>query len=67
MEDIEQGLSQSERIALAQKAYREFYARCFWHLRPDLELDERHLEIIARGLRRYGGKQGFALASTICP
>ena len=28
----------AEKLALAQAAFREFHARCFWYMRPDAEI-----------------------------
>jgi len=53
------------RIELAQRLYREFYAACFWHLKPDLVVSEEVLPIILRGLRLHGGRRGFLAAAQL--
>lgn len=56
-----------ERLRLAREAYRHYYIRCFWFLRPDLEIGEVDLPEIARNLRLNGGREGWFLAARICP
>lgn len=62
----ERSLDEDERLQLAREAYREFYAECFWYLRPDLPIDAAAIPEIARGLRRHGGRRGFLLAARLC-
>lgn len=62
----EKDLNEAERLQLAREAYREFYAECFWYLRPDLSIDAAAVPEIARGLRRHGGRRGFLLAARLC-
>ena len=58
--------SEAERLQLAAQAFKEFYAECFWYLRPDLPIDAAAIPEIARGLRRHGGRRGFLLAARLC-
>lgn len=53
------------RLDLAQRLYREFHTRCFWHCRPDLEITEELLPFVAQGLRANGGHRGFKLAALL--
>jgi hypothetical protein len=48
----------AERLELANQLFREYYAACFWHLRPDLTVTEELLPQIVKGLRTYGGRRG---------
>jgi len=57
-------LSDAEKLLLAQQAFREFHAKCFWYLRKDLPITPADLSEIARGLRQNGGRRGFQLAET---
>jgi hypothetical protein len=50
------------RIDLARRLYREFYAACFWHLKPDLVVMEETIPVIVRGLRAHGGRRGLLAA-----
>ncbi len=56
----------AERLALARKAFLQFRTRCFWFLRPDLEVTPAHLPLNIRGLRLNGGHAGVALAARLC-
>jgi hypothetical protein len=53
------------RIELARRLFREFYATCFWHLRPDLVVTEEMIPVLLRGLRTHGGRRGFLAASQL--
>ncbi len=55
----------SKRLELAQQFFKEYYASCFWHLRPDLVVTEAMLPIIIRGLRTHGGKKGVQAAALL--
>jgi len=56
-----------ERLNLANRLYREFYAQCFWHCPPDLVITEELLPLVVKGLRTYGGRRGFLLAEELQP
>jgi hypothetical protein len=43
------------RLELARKAFREFYAQCFWSYREDAEITEQKIAFVIRGLREHGG------------
>ena len=49
-----------------RRAFREFYARCFWYLRPDVALTLDDLPEVVRGLRANGGREGFRRAARLC-
>jgi len=55
----------AERLALANRLYREFRALCFWHCRPDLVITEERIPLVAKGLRDYGGRRGFMLSALL--
>jgi hypothetical protein len=59
------------RLELARRLDREFYAVCFWHLKPDLVATEETIPVIVRGLRIHGGRRGLMAAaeasSESCP
>jgi hypothetical protein len=54
------------RVELARRAFREFYARCFWSYREDLEITEEWIPFVIRGLRQHGGMKGYRAASELC-
>jgi hypothetical protein len=55
----------SKRLQLAQQFFKEYYASCFWHLRPDLIVTEAMIPIIVKGLRTHGGKKGVQAAALL--
>lgn len=58
-------LRREERLELARKAYKEFYAQCFWSYREDLEVTEELIPFIIRGLRRNGGHAGYRVVARL--
>jgi len=57
----------TERLELANKLYREYHTRCFWHCPRELEITEELLPLVVKGLRTHGGRRGFILASKLLP
>ena len=57
----------SERLELANQLYREYHTRCFWHCPRDLDITEDLIPFVIKGLRAYGGRRGFILASKLLP
>ena len=53
------------RLALAQELYRQYYASCFWHMKPDLTVTETMIPLIARGLCAHGGRSGMLAAAKL--
>ena len=53
-------------IALAQKAYRDFFAQCFWSSNPDHVVTEDDLPWIMRNLRENGGHRGYRIVAELC-
>jgi hypothetical protein len=61
-----QQLDRDSRLALAQRAYREFRIQCFWSYRPDLVITEDKIPFVIRGLRKYGGHKGYRIVAELC-
>ena len=55
-----------EKLALAQQAFREFHTRCFWFMRPDVEIVAEEVPYICERLRSDGGRRGFFIAAELC-
>ena len=72
MNETEQPLPASDtaarqrRLDLAQKAFKEFYAQCFWSYREDAEITEEKIPFVIRGLREHGGLAGYRIAAELC-
>jgi len=56
-----------ERLELANRLYREFHTRCFWHSPHGLVITEDLIPFVVKGLRTHGGHRGFQLAGTLQP
>ena len=54
------------RLELARKAFKEFYAQCFWSYREDAEITEQKIPFVIRGLREHGGLAGYQIAAELC-
>jgi hypothetical protein len=54
------------RLELARKAFKEFYAQCFWSYREDVEITEEKIPFVIRGLREHGGLAGYRTAAELC-
>jgi len=50
--DIETPMTMPEKLALAQRAFREFHARCFWFMRENAQITEQEIPYICERLRR---------------
>jgi hypothetical protein len=72
MNETQQFLSASDtaarqrRLELARKAFKEFYAQCFWSYREDAEITEGDIPWVLRELRLNGGHRGYRVAGEIC-
>lgn len=55
-----------EKLALAQRAFQEFHARCFWFMRADATILAEDVPYICERLRADGGRRGFQIAAEIC-
>ena len=53
------------KVELAQQLYRQYYARCFWHMKPDLQITESMIYLVVKGLRHNGGREGFLEAARL--
>ena len=70
MDETDQSLrdtaARQRRLELAKKAFREFYAQCFWSYREDTEITEDIIVFVIRGLREHGGLAGYRIAAQLC-
>ena len=58
-------LPADERLEFANRLYREYHARCFWHSPRDLVISEDLIPLVIKGLRKHGGRRGFILAGQL--
>ena len=59
-------MERAERLKLAQQAFRDFFAQCFWSSDPNLIITEELIPFVVRGLRYYGGHKGYQIAAELC-
>ena len=59
--------SERVRVREARRAFRKFYATCFWSYRPELEIGLNDVEWVAETLRRNGNLEAWRVASRLCP
>jgi hypothetical protein len=52
-------------VELARELFKEYYASCFWHLKPDLVITEAMIPVVIKGVRANGGRQGFLAAAKL--
>ena len=57
---------QQRRLDLARRAFKQFYAQCFWSYREDMEITEEKIPLIIRGLCAEGGLAGYRVAAELC-
>jgi hypothetical protein len=55
----------ARRLALARKAYRDFYAQCFWSYREVAEITDEKIPFVVRRLREHGGHAGYRIAAQL--
>jgi hypothetical protein len=53
------------RLELASVLFHEFYASCFWHMKPELIITEELIPLIIKGLRTHGGRRGLLSAARL--
>jgi hypothetical protein len=54
------------RVREARRAYRRFYARCFWSYAPDLRITAADVPWVAEQLRRHGDREAWRVAARLC-
>jgi hypothetical protein len=58
--------ARQRRLELARKAFKDFYAQCFWSYRPEAEITEDDIPWVVRELRHNGGHRGYHVVGEIC-
>lgn len=58
--------TRQRRVELARKAFKDFYAQCFWSYRQDAVINEADIPWVIRELRHYGGAKGYRAVAEIC-
>jgi len=50
----------------ARRAYRKFYAQCFWSYAPTLKIAAKDVPWVAEQLRKHGGWEAWEAAAKLC-
>ncbi len=58
--------ARQRRLQLARRAFKEFYAQCFWSSDPDHQVVEADLPWIICNLRANGGHRGYRIVAELC-
>lgn len=64
---LDRRMREQRILGQASLLFQQYHARCFWHLKKDLEITSKLIPIVQNGLRKYGGLEGLRLASQIDP
>jgi len=54
------------RLREARRAFRRFYARCFWSYDPDYVLTLDDIEWVAKQLMKNGGREAWEVGAKLC-
>ncbi len=54
------------RVRDARRAYRDFYATCFWSFDPNLVISADRVPWVAAQLRQNGGMAAWRVAARLC-
>ena len=57
---------QMVRVREARRAFREFYALCFWSFDPDYVVRSEDIPWVAERLMTYGGRAGWERGAKLC-
>ncbi|MBL4635434.1 MAG: hypothetical protein JKY56_16355 [Kofleriaceae bacterium] len=55
------------KVREARRAFRSFYASCFWSFDPQYKITIRDLPWVATQLKTYGGRRGWEIGHSLCP
>lgn len=54
------------RVREARRAFRRFYAECFWSYRPDLVIGREDVAWVADQLMRHGAREAWLTGARLC-
>ncbi|MCZ8205994.1 hypothetical protein [Gemmatimonas sp.] len=54
------------RVREARRAFRTYYASCFWSYRPDLIITRDDVAWVAEQLRKHGDRAAWLMAAKLC-
>ncbi len=54
------------RVREARRAYRNFYAQCFWSFDPAYVIGSTDVAWVADQLQKHGGRAAWEVATKLC-
>lgn len=54
------------RVREARRAFRRFYADCFWSYRPDLVIGRDDVAWVAEQLMKHGTREAWLAGARLC-
>ena len=54
------------RVREARRAFRRFYANCFWSYRPDLVIGTDDVAWVAEQLMKHGTREAWLVGARLC-
>ena len=54
------------RVREARRAFRRFYADCFWSYRPDLVVGREDVAWVAEQLMKHGTREAWLAGARLC-
>lgn len=54
------------RVREARRAFRRFYADCFWSYRPDLVIGREDVAWVAEQLMKHGTREAWLTGARLC-
>jgi hypothetical protein len=54
------------KVREAKRAYRKYFAQCFWSYRPDLPITTKEVPWVAEQLMKHGGREAWRVGRKLC-
>lgn len=54
------------RVREARRAFKRFFARCFWSFDPDYRITLADVPWVAEQLMKHGGREGWEWGARLC-
>lgn len=54
------------RVREARRAYRDYFAQCFWSCSPDLRITAADVDWVAERLMKYGDRKAWEKGTQLC-
>ena len=54
------------KVREARRAYRKYYAQCFWSYRPDLKISMNDVRWVGEQIMKHGDRKAFIIGSKLC-